>query len=459
MNTDCRRINQIFSYHLFETSGNQSFFQASIGKTLPHDVKDEVLEYYRTKILSDGDNNPHNPPIDQRDIGIVRALPNLARDPDFLVKLENHAANFCKNFMPQAHSSGIKSALDGMKPIATLTDAETFLESILSKKEDNQPITDNEKKIFKLLLTGMLKMHHSLDAENSSSFLKALTKYAHPDITSQKKSDLYACILSKGVRIARVINDLWYIEPIRKSAASPHKSNIPAFSDDQLLEAIVSLRSLKDIDASVLFNKIRIELQSRTPVCQKDNFKENLLKLIIEINEIRLLEILLNRPDFDISEVKIGNETPLIYAIQTADSRGRSAIIRALINNDTNTLGLKGKTPLQVAIDYYQKFPVKYVASSGYPYQQAIGSLLNCPNLCVDSKDSTGLTALCYFALFPEINPVSLKFITKLINLGANVDHPIPGCGTVRTLLRDKLNRNQFADLESLANNSGSYQQ
>ena len=36
--------------------------------------------------------------------------------------------------------------------------------------------------------------------------------------------------------------------------------------------------------------------------------------------ELRLLETLLNWPDFEINQVKIGNETPLIYAIQTADS-------------------------------------------------------------------------------------------------------------------------------------------
>ena len=53
---------------------------------------------------------------------------------------------------------------------------------------------------------------------------------------------------------------------------------------------------------------------------------------------------------------------------------------------------------------------------------------------------------------------IALNYINELINLGANIDHPIPGSGTVRTLLKDKLNWDQFADIENLANNTGTYQ-
>ena len=451
MNTG--KINKITDY-LFRAN---NVLQAGTESTLPCKLKSKILKVYCHQPSSHNSGRLKDTSIDQRNIEIIDVLPTLARDPNFLKKLNKHAENFCKNFMAQARSSGIESALKGRKPIETLVDAEEFLESILKKQENNQPVTYNEKIAFKLLLTGILKMDHSLDAENSCGILRAFTKYSHPDISSHE-SDLYKCILSKGRRIERVINDLWDVEPTRKSSASPHKSNIPAFSDDQILEAIASLSSLSKEDASYPLIKIMNELQSRNPLCQKDNFKENLLKLIIEIDEFRLLEILLNRPDFDISQVKIGNETPLIYAIQTADSRGRTPIIIALRDNDTNTLGLEGKTPLQIAIDCYQKFPHERTFDPGYHYRQAIDSLLYCPNLCVDSEDSTGLTALCYFALFPEINRLSLHFISELINLGANMDHPIPGSGTVRTLLKDKLNRDQFADLEYSANNPVSYQ-
>ena len=450
MNTG--KINKITDYLFRENN----VLQAGTESALPCKLKSKILEIYRRQPSSHDSRRLNDTPIDQRNIEIIDVLPTLARDPNFLKKLNKHAENFCKNFMVQARSSGIESALKGREPIETLGDAEKFLESILRKHENNQPVTYDEKLVFKRLLTGMLKIDHSLDAKNTSIILNTLLRHSHPDITHHE-SDLYKCILNKGRRIARVINDLWDVKQTRKSV-KPHMSNIPAFSDDQLLQAIASLSSLSEADATYPLIKIMNELKSRNPLCQKDNFKENLLKLIIEINEFRLLEILLNRPDFDISQVKIGNETPLIYAIQTANSRGRTAIIIALKNNDTNTLGLEGKTPLQIAIDYYQKFPHNRTFDPGYPYQKAIDSLLYCPNLCVDSEDSTGLTALCYFALFPEINQLSLTFISELINLGANIDHPIPGSGTVRTLLKDKLNRDQFADIENLANHPGTYQ-
>ena len=180
----------------------------------------------------------------------------------------------------------------------------------------------------------MLKIDHSLDAKNTSSILNPLLKHSHPDITHHE-SDLYKCILNKGRRIARVINDLWDVKQTRKSV-KPHMSNIPAFSDDQLLEAIASLSSLSEADATYPLMKIMNELKSRNPLCQKDNFKENLLKLIIQINEFRLLEILLNRPDFDISQVKIGNETPLIYANELPRSKLQGINIGAILFASAN---------------------------------------------------------------------------------------------------------------------------
>ena len=84
--------------------------------------------------------------------------------------------------MVQARSSGIESALKGREPIEKLVDAEEFLESILIKQENNQPVAYDEKLVFKRLLTGMLKIDHSLDAKNTTIILKTLLKHSHSDM-------------------------------------------------------------------------------------------------------------------------------------------------------------------------------------------------------------------------------------------------------------------------------------
>lgn len=456
MNTKSLRISNIFSYHLFETNGIRNVFQVSIGKTLPEVVKGEVLEYYRLQSLPDSDHNPHNTPIDHRDIGIVHVLPTLAQDTEFLRRLDRHAERFCITIMGKVISSEIEAGLAELTPINTLTGVGKFFDSILRKCEDNQPITDNNKRVFKLLLTGILKMDQSLDAENAARILKAFTKCFHPDKTHHK-SELYSCVLSNGRRIARVINELWDVELIRKSGIF-YKIGLSDFSDDQFIEYIANLGSIKGgIKKITAHEKIENELRSRKILDQQDNFKEKLLKVVIESKRPELLETLMNREDFDINQVKINGETPLIYAIQAARRCGE-AIIKVLIPTDINTLGLEGKTPLQIAIDYYRKFPVKCRSSSSYPYHRAIDLFLLCPYLCVDCKDSAGLTALCYFALLPEIDSISFNLIHELISLGANIDHPIPDHGTVRTLLRERLSWNQFADIKKLADNLGSNQ-
>lgn len=458
MDTKSLRVGKIFSYHLFETDGIRNVFQASIGKTLPEVVKGEVLEYYCLQSLPDSVHNRHNTPIDHRDIGIVHVFPTLAQDTEFLRRLDRHAESYCTTFIGrEGHPSGIEAPLAELTPIKTILDAGNFFDSILSKCEGKQPITDNNKRVFKLLLTGILKMDRSLDAQNAARILKAFTKCFHPDITGHK-SELYSCVLSRCRRIVRVINELWDVELIRKSSVF-YKIGLCDFSDDQFIEYIANLGSIKGgMKEIVAHEKIENELRSRKILDQQDNFKEKLLKVVIESKKVDLLETLMNREDFDINQVKINGETPLIYAIQTARRCGE-AIIKALIPTDINTLGLEGKTPLQIAIDYYRKFPVQSRSSLSYPYHRAIDLFLLCPYLCVDCKDSAGLTALCYLALFPEIDSRSFNLIHELISLGANIDHPIPDHGTVRTLLRERLSWNQFADIKKLADNPGSYQE
>ena len=453
MNTETQRINILISNHLFESDDGRNVFRESIGKTLPPILKKEVLDYYHQQNSYRRDKISQNTSINDRDVAIINVLPNLAQDQNFFEKMNRHAKNFCKTFMERADSNEIYLAQPMLKPIKTLMDAGKFFESILYKKQSNQPITNNEKVLFKLLITGIFKMDKSLDAENSKIILKLLTKYFHYDKSGQE-SELYSCILSQGSHLARVVSDLWNVE-LMPEPYSFYNNKIPDFSDSQLLEDIANLDSIDErMEKSLAFEKIKNELQSRKTLNQQDNFKENLLKVIIESNQPELLEILINRADFDINQVKINGETPLIYTLQTVAYQGGESIIKALIKNNPNTPGLEGKTPLQIAIDCYRKLPVKdSFYSDNHSYSRIISLLLRCHNLCVDSEDSTGLTALCYFALFPKIDSKSLSFVKELIRIGANIDHPIPGYGTVRTLLEDKLNRDQFADLEKLANN------
>ena len=449
MDTKSSRISSIVTYHLFEINGIRNVFQASIGKTLPEVVKGEVLEYYCLRNLPDSVHNRHNTSIDHRDIGIVHVFPTLAQDTEFLRRLDRHAESFCLTIMGRVTSNGIEAGLAELTPINTLTGVGKFFDSILSKCEDKQPITDNNKRVFKLLLTGILKMDQSLDAENAARILKAFTKCFHPDKTHHA-SELYSCVLSNGRRIVRVINELWDVELTRKSGIF-YKIGLSDFSDDQFIEYIANLGSIKGgVKEIAAREKIENELRSRKILDQQDNFKEKLLKVVIESRKVELLETLMNREGFDINQVKINGETPLIYAIQTARHRGIEDIIKTLIPTGINTLGLEGKTPLQIAIDCYRKFPVKTVSSLFYPYHRAIDLFLRCPYLCVDCKDSAGLTALCYFALLPEIDSRSFNLIHELISLGANIDHPIPDHGTVRTLLREKLSWNQFADIKKI---------
>ena len=456
MDTKNSRISRIFSYHLFEIDSIRNVFQDSIGKTLPKAVKDEVLEYYCLQSLPDSVHNRHNTSIDHRDIGIVRVFPTLAQDTEFLKRLDRHAESFCLKIMGRVVLSELEAGLAGITPINTLVDVGKFFDSILRKCEDKQPITQNNKKVFKLLLTGLFKMDQSLDAENAARILKTLTKCFHPDKTGHG-SELYSCVLSKGLRIAKVIHELWDVELTRKCGIF-YEIGLSDFSDDQFIEYIANLSSFKkgEVKEITAHEKIENELRSRKILDQQDNFKEKLLKVVIESKKVELLETLMSREEFDINQVKINGEIPLIYAIQTARA-GSEAIIKALIPTDINTLGLEGKTPLQIAIDCYRKFPVRTRASLSYPYHRAIDLFLRCPYLCVDCKDSAGLTALCYFALLPEIDSRSLMIIHELISLGANIDHPIPDHGTVRTLLRDRLSWNQFADIKKLADSPGSY--
>lgn len=444
---DIKEINQIFTDHLFKSNSNRNVFQAGIGKTLSSSVKKiEVLKHFHQHIFPHSDKSSHNTPTSQRDVNIIHVLPTLARHPHFIELMCSHAQKFCETFMERANSSEIQSALLKKNPIKTFEDAGKFFDIVLEKYENNKPVTDNEKIVFKLLLTGMFKMDHSLDTANSFCILWELSKYFHPD-KCDLKGDLYPCILSKGPRLAKAISGLWDVEIKEKS-----DSDSFGCSDDHLIESIAKLNKLEPAAQHWARQKIRKELLTTKTLDQQDIYKENLLKAIIQNSESGLLKILMNRVDFDINQMKINGETPLIYALELRADHRRELVIRILMGNENfiNTHNLKGKTPLQIAIDRHVKCRPAWLLDS---HINIINILLDSPKLSVDGKDSDGLTALCHITLFPKIDSQYLDFIKKLINLGANIDQPIPSLGTVRTLLGKKLNPDQFADMEILADN------
>ena len=197
----------------------------------------------------------------------------------------------------------------------------------------------------------------------------------------------------------------------------------------------------------------RQEIMKEMKTLKADNLediqKEALLMSIIQSDESGLLDILMKRVSID--NLKVCNETPLIYAIQ----KGKESIIKSLIKKqDVNAPSLERKNSLQTAIDCYKKWKDMHKSSDLHnPYERIIKLLLDCPELCVDSKDSQGRTALCNIVLQEKIDSSCLQIINKLINRGANIDQPIPPHKTVRSLLDEKLNEDQFADIEILADN------
>ncbi|WP_257296610.1 ankyrin repeat domain-containing protein [Endozoicomonas sp. YOMI1] len=197
------------------------------------------------------------------------------------------------------------------------------------------------------------------------------------------------------------------------------------------------------------YEKIIEKMQALKASDLNGNDKEKLLMSIIQSDLSFLLNIMIYRLSID--NLKVDNETPLIYAIQN----GGELVIKTLIDNgDVNALGLEGKTPLQIAISGYKEWKDKNAYSSN-PYEKTIQRLLDCHQLCVDAKDSEGRTALCHIALQQKIDSTSLQFINQLINLGANIDQPIMRDITVRSILKERLDKEQFSDIERLADNLG----
>ena len=448
---DTGKIYQITDY-LFRANGNKNVLQADTGSTLPCELKSEILEIYRQQSGSRSSGGSCDTPIGRRNIEIIDVLPTLAQSSYFFDSLNRHAKNFCENLLDYVNSPDIYHALTAREvPIKNMTDVGKFFDYILKEHSTNQPISDLDKKVFKFLITGLFKMDLNLDATNSSKIVNTLLLHLHPDKSGGRESDLFKIIISKGKNLNKIIKNLWNIEKKESSDSSSQD-----FSDDYLIESISRLDRCDTIEYKLNFGKVIHGIITCKTLNMQNTYKEKLLKLIIEKCEPDLLEFLMVvRLDFDIKQLKPEGETPLIYALQlntTYDHPWRysGAIIKILMENDINTLGLEGKNPLQIAVENFIKFPARWILSA---HMNIINLLLDCPKLCVDGKDSDGLTALCYIAKLDEIDERYLELIRKMVILGANIDHPISDHETVRTLFSKKLNSDEFAELETLADN------
>ena len=436
----------LITNYLFD---NNIVFRAESDNSLPPHIKDKIQAVYQ-QCPPQTSTNQCPTPISHRNIELIDIIPILAKTHSFFEKIIKHAENFCQRINSH-HSTIIEKTLKVEDPLKTLTfsDIGDFFEAILKKHNKKQHITDNEKETFKYLITGLFKMDHNLDAKNVSKTLTTFTKFFHPDRTKHE-CDLYKCILNKERRIHKAIEDIWNIQGTTKQ---PYPNNNTSnLHERQLIKKISQLNKLGYTGKFWAREEIKKELQSLKTLNQKDNYKEDLLLVTIKYDESGILETLINRGDFNINELKINNETPLIYAIQ---NKSLDVIKLLTAMQDINITGLEGKTPLQIAIACYYRYAEKryFIHCDNNPYIPVIESLLACDNLNVDSMDSIGMTALCHIALLPQLHSSSLQFIEKLIHRGANIDQPVQGHETVRSLLGKKLKQDQFSNLEILADN------
>ena len=121
LNTD--RINRTITNHLFEINDARNVFRASVGKTLPDTLKDEVLKGY----LPRGNEGSPKTPIGERDIEIIKVLPTLAQTPYFFKKLNEHTESFCENLMDNTFGTKIETPLAEVGTLKTLEGTGEFL--------------------------------------------------------------------------------------------------------------------------------------------------------------------------------------------------------------------------------------------------------------------------------------------------------------------------------------------
>ncbi|WP_257263921.1 ankyrin repeat domain-containing protein [Endozoicomonas sp. ONNA2] len=450
---------ELISGYLFDKRnfGTRYLMDAGTGKSMNWVHKAALMEIYEGQILAECDKGPRGTAINERNIEIIDVLPTLARTSLFLEELYGDARYFSKIIDREiVNSKEAQVALEELEKqgelkiesLKTLAGIGDFIESILMKYYNKTSLSDNEKKVFKFLLTGLLKIDPKTDVANTVYMINLLSKYFNP-VISGEQSELYTCILNKGERLANVIEHLWDVD--LSENASNQKAKSHELYDDPLLQSIANLKKSNSLDRSLdrwrAIEKISEEMCELKARGLKDSYKEALLRLIIEADSANLLKIMINH--LGINNLKVNNETRLNYAIKN----GSEHVVAKLIEiDDINEPGLDGKPPLQIAIHAYQK-NLDQRKNSDFlpdPYKYTIQRILECHKLCVDGEDSNNYTALSQFAMMQEIDTTIFDFIKTLIMLGANLDHPFSKYITVREFLKLKLNKQQLSDIVTL---------
>uniref|UniRef100_UPI00214741B8 hypothetical protein n=1 Tax=unclassified Endozoicomonas TaxID=2644528 RepID=UPI00214741B8 len=294
------------------------------GKSAEPDLKIKLMRVYNQQNLKYSSKLPNDTPINERTIEFIHILPTLAQTSDFFDRLNRHAENFCRAIESNiADSKEIQDALKELnkqkrskkinlqESLRELKGVGNFMESILNKLDNEVTITDNEKKIFKFLLANILKIDQNTDNSNVEYIIKTLTKYFHPDRCSGKNSDLYSCILSNGLRIIGHIKNLWDVDKTEISRSQKGISH--ELPNDSLIESIANLNKIDNCYRLKTYEKIKKEMLVLKASDLKDNYKERLLMSIIQANSSALMKIMINH--LSINNLKVNNETPLIYAI------------------------------------------------------------------------------------------------------------------------------------------------
>ena len=266
MNTD--GINRNITNHLFATNDDKHVFHASVGKTLPATLRDEVLEGYLPR---DNEGSPKTS-IGERDIEIIKVLPTLSRTPYFFNKLNEHAENFCENLTDNTLGTEIEKPLAEVGTLKTLEDAGEFFKSIINKHDNNQPITNNEKIVFNHLLTGLLKIDKNLDAKNTVAILNILTNSFDPDRSGQE-NELFSFVLKQEFGLEKVIEELWDIKKPEKSAI--HKGHKFESYNDKLINSIARLKTLEPIEKYWEYGKVNEYLLNLKTLNPEKTYQES----------------------------------------------------------------------------------------------------------------------------------------------------------------------------------------
>ena len=216
MNTESLNLISRYMFNLNPCDKNK-YLQAGTGKIMCPFLKEAVLDVYHLQNIQRGNKSSYD--INQRDIQIIDVLPTLVQSPYFFERLNQHAQYFLKDLEYEIDASKeTRVALGNLKKVGSLkklTDIGNFFELILDKNDNKKTITDDEKTVFRFLLTGLLKMDPIIDVSKSAGYLKLLLRYFHSD-KSDKPGELYSCVLSKGFRLGRLINDLWGVKKTEK---------------------------------------------------------------------------------------------------------------------------------------------------------------------------------------------------------------------------------------------------